>query len=158
MGSVTECIRQTGLRPFAAGPFKPVPPTAVMPRPVASQPTDVELKILNVLWELGPSPVRAIHNALAVDKATNYSTTVKMLSVMLEKNLVRRDDSVRPQIYRAAETRQSCQKKMLRSLIRKAYEGSTRSLVMQALSAQKSSPEDLQEIRQLLDQLERRQS
>lgn len=125
-----------------------------MARPVSNQPTDVELQILNVLWELGPSPVRAIHNALAAHKETNYSTTVKMLSVMLEKRLVRRDDSVRPQIWRAAVTRQHAQKKMLKGLIQKVYEGSATSLVMQALSSQKSSPQELQEIRQLLDQLE----
>lgn len=125
-----------------------------MPRPASEQPTEVELQILNALWELGPSPVRHIHNELSKQKETNYSTTVKMLSVMLEKNLVKRDDSVRPQIFRAAVTRQNAQKKMLKGLIHKVYEGSAKSLVMQALSTQKASPEDLAEIRQLLDRLE----
>ena len=125
-----------------------------MARTASDQPTEVELQILSVLWELGPSTVRAVHNALGQHKETNYSTTVKMLSVMLEKQLVRRDDSVRPQIYRAAVSRQQAQKKMLKGLIHKVYEGSAKSLVMQALSSHKASPEDLQEIRQLLDQLE----
>ena len=125
-----------------------------MPRPVSEQPTEVELQILNALWGLGPSTVREIHNQLGKQKETNYSTTVKMLSVMLEKALVRRDDSVRPQIFRAAVTRQTAQKKMLRGLIHKAYEGSAKSLVMQALSTQKASTEDLAEIRRLLDKLE----
>jgi len=125
-----------------------------MPRPVANQPTEVELQILNVLWELGPSPVRDIHNLLVSQKETLYSTTVKMLAVMLEKSLVKRDDSVRPQIFRAAVTRQSAQKKMLKGLISKAYEGSAKSLVMQALSTQKASADDLAEIRALLDKLE----
>ena len=125
-----------------------------MPRPASEQPTEVELQILNALWELGPSTVRQIHNRLSEHKETNYSTTVKMLSVMLEKNLVRRDDSVRPQIFKAAVTRQHAQKKMLKGLIHKVYEGSAKSLVMQALSTQKASPDDLAEIRRLLDKLE----
>ena len=110
-----------------------------MPRPATGQPTEVELQILNVLWDQGPSTVRVIHNALSQLKDTNYSTTVKMLSVMLDKDLVRRDESVRPQIFRAAVTRNTAQKKMLTGLIHKAYEGSAKSLVLQALSTQKAS-------------------
>ena len=125
-----------------------------MARHASEQPTEVELQILNVLWECGPSTVRDIHNQLSKHKETNYSTTVKMLSVMLDKTLVKRDDSVRPQIFRAAVTRQNAQKKMLKGLIHKAYEGSAKSLVMQALSTQKASADDLAEIRQLLDKLE----
>jgi len=125
-----------------------------MPRPTAEQPTEVELKILNALWDLGPSTVRQIHNRLSEQKETNYSTTVKMLSVMLEKGLVRRDDSIRPQIFSATVTRKMAQKKMLKGLIQRVYEGSTKSLVMQALSTQKASADDLAEIRSLLDELE----
>ena len=125
-----------------------------MPRPPSEQPTEVELQILNAMWELGPATVRQVHNRLSAIKETNYSTTVKMLSVMLDKNLVRRDDSVRPQIFRANVTRESAQRKMLKGLIQKAYEGSAKSLVMQALATQPASSEDLAEIRRLLDQLE----
>lgn len=124
-----------------------------MPRPVSSRPTDVELHILRILWELGPSTVREIHNRLSESKDTGYSTTVKMLSVMLEKELVRRDDSVRPQVYRAASSQQSTQKRMLSEMIHKVYDGSAKSLVMHALSSTKTSPQELEEIRQLLDQL-----
>ncbi|MGI9519840.1 MAG: BlaI/MecI/CopY family transcriptional regulator [Pirellulaceae bacterium] len=125
-----------------------------MPRPASEQPTEVELQILNVLWDHGPSTVREIHTQLSQHKDTNYSTTVKMLSVMLDKDLVRRDESVRPQIFRAAVTRNTAQKKMLKGLIHKVYEGSAKSLVLQALSTQKASKQDLAEIRQLLDELE----
>ena len=65
------------------------------------QPTEVELQILRILWELGPSPVRAIHTRLNAEKGTNYSTTVKMLSVMLEKGIARRDEDASPHVYRA---------------------------------------------------------
>lgn len=125
-----------------------------MARPGSSQPTEVELQILQVLWEHGPTTVRQIHNALAPAKGTNYSTTVKMLSVMLDKGLVKRDESVRPQVYRPATTQQATQRRMLRHLIQRAYDGSASSLVLHALSSQKATPGELAEIRQLLDDLE----
>ena len=125
-----------------------------MPRTASSQPTEVELQILRILWEQGPSTARQIHNRLADDRDTNYSTTVKMLSVMLEKALVRRDDSVRPQVFRPAATQQRTQQRMLKDLIHKAYDGSAGSLVLQALASEKASPEELAEIRRLLNELE----
>lgn len=125
-----------------------------MPRPVASQPTDVELRILQVLWEHGPSTVRFVHDCLAETRATAYATTVKMLVIMLEKGLVTRDDSVRPQIYSAAVTRKRTQKHMLNDLIQRVYEGSAASVVLQALSSKKASKEDVAKIRELLDEIE----
>ncbi len=124
-----------------------------MPRPVSSQPTDVELQILRTLWELGPSTVREIHNHMSEAKDVVYATTVKMLLVMLEKGLVKRDDSVRPQVYRAAITQKRTQQRMLNDLIQKVYDGSTKSLLVQALSSSKTSKEDLDEIRKLLDEV-----
>ena len=102
-----------------------------MPRPVSSQPTEVELQILRILWELGPSPVREIHARLQSVKETNYSTTVKMLSVMLQKGLARRDESAQPHVYRPVLSREKAGKKMLRELIDKVYEGSAMSLVLE---------------------------
>jgi len=127
-----------------------------MPRPPSSQLTEVELQILRILWEQGPSTARQIHNGLAKERDTNYSTTVKMLSVMLHKKLVQRDEAVRPQVYRPAATQRRTQQRMLKDLIQKAYDGSAGSLVLQALASQKASPQELVEIRQLLDQLEGR--
>ncbi|MBL7037166.1 MAG: BlaI/MecI/CopY family transcriptional regulator [Pirellulaceae bacterium] len=125
-----------------------------MPRPPSSQPTEVELQILRILWGQGASTARQIHNRLADVRDTNYSTTVKMLSVMLDKGLVRRDDTVRPQVFRPAATQQRTQQQMLKDLIHKVYDGSAGSLVLQALASQKASPKELAEIRQLLDELE----
>jgi BlaI family transcriptional regulator, penicillinase repressor len=119
-----------------------------------SQPTEVELQILRILWELGPSPVRLVHQRLEADKGTNYSTTVKMLSVMLEKGLVKRDEGVSPHIYRATTSREKTSKKMLTDLVQKVYAGSTMSLVLQALSSTKATREELDEVRRLLDQME----
>ncbi len=125
-----------------------------MPRPPSSQPTEVELQILRTLWEHGPSTARQIHDRPAEDRDTNYSTTVKMLSVMLDKRLVKRDGTVRPQVFRPAATQQRTQRQMLKDLIHKAYDGSAGSLVLQALASQKASAEELAEIRRLRDELE----
>lgn len=120
----------------------------------SSQPTAVELEILRILWELGPSPVRQIHARLAEGKGTNYSTTVKMLSVMLTKGLVRRDDKARPHVYRAAMSRDRAAKGFLTDLIEKVYNGSSMSLVLQALAGGKASKEEIEEARKLLDEME----
>lgn len=125
-----------------------------MPRPGSSQPTDVELQILRILWEQGAATARQIHNALAKERETNYSTTVKMLSVMFDKGLVKRDADVRPQVFQPVASQQRTQRQMLRNLIEKAYDGSAGSLVLHALSSKKTSPEELAEIRRLLGELE----
>ncbi len=100
----------------------------------STQPTAVELEILRILWELEPCPVREIHTRLAEAKGTNYSTTVKMLSVMLQKGLVARNENVTPHLYRSVLTRQKAAKTFLRELIDKVYDGSSMSLVLQALA------------------------
>jgi BlaI family transcriptional regulator, penicillinase repressor len=125
-----------------------------MPRPAATQPTEVELQILRVLWERGSCTARQIHDVRTEQKDTNYSTTVKMLSVMLEKGLLKRDEAARPHVYRPAASRQATQRRMLRDLIRNAYAGSAGSLVLQALSSQRASPEEVAAIRRLLDEME----
>lgn len=125
-----------------------------MPRPDVSRPTEVELQILRILWELGPSPVREIHRRLESAKGTNYSTTVKMLAVMLRKGLVKRDEAAQPHIYRPTFTREKAGKRMLSDLIDKVYEGSAISLVLQALSSGNPTKTEIDEIRRVLDELE----
>ncbi len=120
----------------------------------SAQPTAVELEILRILWELGPSPVRAVHEKLAAAKGTNYSTTVKMLSVMLTKGLVKRKEEATPHIWRAAITRERAAKKFLKELIDKVYDGSAMSLVLQTLSSGKASKDEIDEARRLLDEME----
>ena len=120
----------------------------------SSQPTAVELEILRILWELGPSPVRDIHARLNEAKGTNYSTSVKMLSVMLTKGLVKRDENASPHVYRAAMTRDRAAKKFLNELIEKVYDGSAMSLVLQALASGKASQAEIEEARKLLDEME----
>jgi len=121
---------------------------------MSKQPTDAELAILQVLWELGPSTVREVHNGLLASKEIGYATTVKMLVIMLEKGLVKRNDSVRPQVYRSAVTRKRAQMSLLNDLVKKAYNGSAKSLVQHLLTSRTSSADDLREIRELLNEIE----
>jgi BlaI family penicillinase repressor len=125
-----------------------------MARYRSSQPTDVELQILEVLWRQGPSTVRQVHEALAQRRETGYSTTLKMLQVMREKGLVVRDESVRPQEYRAAESQYQTQLRMLDNLAQKAFGGSAKRLVMRMLSAERVSAEDLAEMQRLIQEAE----
>ena len=125
-----------------------------MPRPTSARPTEVEMQMLRILWDLGPSPVREIHKRLEAAKGTNYSTTVKMLAVMRQKGLVRRDENAQPHVYRPALSRAKTGKRMLDDLIEKVYDGSTMSLVLQALSSGKATKDELDEVRRMLDQME----
>ncbi|MHC4400752.1 MAG: BlaI/MecI/CopY family transcriptional regulator [Planctomycetota bacterium] len=122
-----------------------------MPRTPSSQPTDVELQILNVLWQRGPSTVRQVHDVLAEQRDRGYSTTLKMLQVMREKGLVVRDDTARPQQYRPARTRSQTQLNMLDDLMQKAFGGSAKKLVLRMLSANRLAAEELAEMQKLIE-------
>jgi len=118
------------------------------------RPTKLELTILRVLWEKGPGSVREIQARLSESRETGYTTALKMLQIMTEKGLVDRDETVRPQIYRAKFSQEKTQKQLLQDLIQRAFGGSVKALVMQAVSTKKSSPEDLEAIEKLLDRFE----
>jgi BlaI family transcriptional regulator, penicillinase repressor len=118
------------------------------------RPTDGELAILQVLWEAGPHSVRDIQHILNAVKPTGYTTVLKLLQIMTEKGLVDRDESVRPQIYRPRYSREHTQRRLLTDLLHRAFDGSVRELVLQALATKKSSPEELEAIEKLLDRFE----
>jgi BlaI family transcriptional regulator, penicillinase repressor len=122
------------------------------------KPTEAELALLRVLWERGPSTVREIHENLSDEKETGYTTTLKILQNMAEKGLVARDESRRSHVYRAVYQAEQTQRQLVRDLLRRAFGGSPGKLVVQALSEETVSPDDLAEIRRLLDELEARQS
>jgi predicted transcriptional regulator len=118
------------------------------------RPTKLELTILRALWDRGPGSVREIQTRLNEERETGYTTVLKMLQIMTEKGLVDRDETVRPQIYRAKFTQEQTQRQLLKDLVQRAYGGSVKALVMQALSTKKSSAEDLEAIEKLLDRIE----
>jgi predicted transcriptional regulator len=121
------------------------------------RPTDAELAILRVLWDRGPCTVRTVQEALKSDRGTGYTTALKFLQIMTEKGLVRRDDRRRTHVYEAVVPAEATQRQLVRDLLDRAFAGSARQLVMQALSARKASKADLNEIREMLDSLEKKQ-
>jgi BlaI family penicillinase repressor len=122
------------------------------------RPTEAELELLRVLWERGPSTVREIHEAVRGAKETGYTTTLKILQRMTDKGLVRRDETRRSHVYSAVRRAEQTQRQLVRNLLRAAFGGAPAKLVVQALSEETVSADDLAEIRRLLDELEARQS
>jgi predicted transcriptional regulator len=116
-------------------------------------PTDRELAILRVLWERGPSTVRQVNEPISADRTTGYTTTLKLMQIMTEKGLVVRDESDRTHVYKANVAEEQTQRQLVGDLMDRAFGGSARKLVMQALAAKKVSSGELAKIRQLLDEL-----
>ncbi|MDA0947370.1 MAG: BlaI/MecI/CopY family transcriptional regulator [Planctomycetota bacterium] len=118
------------------------------------RPTEAELAILTVLWRLGRATVREVHEDLAGDSKVGLTTVLKLMQIMVDKGLIERDTSVRPQVFWASQRQQQTQKRMVRDLLDRAFQGSPGELVLQALSLRRSSPEELARIKALLRELE----
>lgn len=129
-----------------------------MPRKPSTQPTEVELQILNVLWEHGAASVGRIHDALKAQRDTGYSTTLKMVQVMTAKGLLLKDESARPQLFRPAMSQGEAQTGLVDDLLQRAFGGSVDKLVMRALETRKVSKGELDQIKELLRRHERRRS
>ena len=123
---------------------------ARMSRAALPRPTDGELAILRALWEDGPSTVRQVHDKLGRDTA--YTTVLKLMQIMTEKGLVRRDEAERTHVYCATCSEQTTQRQLVRNLLDKAFAGSAGALVVQALSTRRATEKELRQIRELLDQ------
>jgi len=119
------------------------------------RPTDAELEILRVLWDRGPSTVRDVQDTLNDIKPTGYTTVLKMLQIMTDKGLVRRDEDQRAHVYEARVPQEQTQQQLVGDLLDRAFNGSASNLVMQALATKKTSAEELTKIRQMLDEFER---
>jgi BlaI family transcriptional regulator, penicillinase repressor len=115
---------------------------------------EVEFKILSVLWERGPSTVREVHEALRSEGGASPSSPLKMMQVMTQKGLLLRDDSQRPQVYRAAISQDQAQVEFVDDLIQRVFHGSADKLVLRAISSRYVSAKDLAEIRKLLSDYE----
>jgi BlaI family penicillinase repressor len=121
---------------------------------VANIPSDAEFGILTILWRCGPSTVREVHTALAKD--TGYTSTLKQMQVMHDKGLLQRSERYRSHVYEPAITKEEAQARFAGDLMERVFEGSARSLVLGALTAQRASNEDLDEIRRMFDRFEKR--
>ena len=122
-----------------------------MARPRLDRPTNAELAILRVLWERGASTVREVHAALGRDESVGYTTTLKILQIMVEKGLAGRTEEGRLHRYWAAVTQSDTQRRMVADLVERAFGGSTAGLVLQALSSKPASADELERIRDLID-------
>ena len=119
------------------------------------KPTDAELEILQVLWQRGPSTVRDVHEELAGTRQTGYTTVLKLMQIMTEKGLVRRDERQRAHVYYPGLPQDQTQRQLIGDLLDKAFEGSAAKLVMQALATKRASSDDLSEIKRLIDEYEK---
>jgi BlaI family transcriptional regulator, penicillinase repressor len=119
----------------------------------AIKPTESELEILQILWTKGLATVREVHEDLASTKDVGYTTTLKLMQIMHEKGLVKRDDSMRTHVYQAAVNKERTQKHLLGKMIDSLFGGSPTQLVIQALGEHKASPEELEKIQALLNEL-----
>jgi predicted transcriptional regulator len=114
------------------------------------KPTDAELAILRVLWTRGPSTVRQV--AAAMGRESGYTTVLKLMQIMTEKRLVRRDESARTHVYESAYTEDQTKRQLVTDLLDRVFDGSAAKLVLQALASNKTSPEELAEIKKLLEE------
>ena len=118
------------------------------------KPTAGELEILNALWRNGPSTVNQVQALLARGDRVAYTTVLKQLQIMFEKGLVKRDDSSRPHVFRAAVGEAQVKRRVIADVLDQVFEGSAMSLVMQALSVKPATPAELRKLRELLDEIE----
>lgn len=128
-----------------------------MPKPTQRRPTDSELGILRVLWTRGPSTVREVQQELEKrdpsGSPTGYTTALKLLQIMTDKGLVLRDESERAHVYRAKVSEDQTQKRLIRDLVDRAFEGSPAKLVQQALSTRRATKEEIAEIKRMLEEM-----
>jgi predicted transcriptional regulator len=117
-----------------------------------SKPTDGELAILTVLWQLGPATVRQIYDVLSAERDLGYTTVLKMLQIMTDKGLVTRDETERTHVYTERFSESDTQSHLVADLADRAFGGSAMKLVMSALASKRASRKELAEIRRLLDE------
>jgi predicted transcriptional regulator len=119
------------------------------------KPTESELEILRILWEKNKASVREVHEELSKTKEAGYTTTLKLMQIMHEKGLVGRDDSIKTHVYHPEVSREKTQKHLIGKMITTLFGGSSKELVLHALGNHKASPEELEEIQQLLNNLKK---
>src|SRR6516162_2090000 len=120
------------------------------------KPTASELEILRVLWARGPSTVRDVHEALSANKSLGYTTVLKLLQIMTAKGIVRRNETQRAHVYEAGLPAEQTKRQLAGDILQRVFEGSASQLMMHALAGKKASPEEIDEIRRLLDDYERK--
>lgn len=128
-------------------------PSASNPMPA---PTDAELDVLGVLWERGPSTVREVHDAIGVGRGVGYTTVLKQMQVMHAKGLLVRSERFRSHVYEAAHARGAMQRQLVGALLRQAFGGSAKALLQSALAGRRVDAKELEEIRRIIDEYQRK--
>ena len=123
-----------------------------------SKPTTSELEILRVLWSRGPSTVREVNDALNEQKEMGYTTVLKLLQIMTSKGLVRRNEQQRAHVYEAFEPAEKTKRQLAVDVLQRVFEGSACELMMHALAGRRGSKQEIEELRRLIDEYERKQS
>ena len=118
------------------------------------KPTDAELKILQILWQNGPSSVRFVNDKLNEEKEVGYTTTLKIMQIMVEKELVKRNTENRTHIYESRIEEDATQKQLLKKFVDATFRGSAMKLVMQALGNHEASEDELEKIKALIKKIE----
>jgi predicted transcriptional regulator len=119
------------------------------------KPTESELEILNILWQKGPSTVRDVHEELTKKKDAGYTTTLKLMQIMFEKKMLKRDANARSHVFTAVFSQKDAQTQIVHKMIDTAFNGSAASLVMQALGSYKASADELKQIKEYLAEIEK---
>ena len=120
------------------------------------KPTSTELQILGVLWDRGPSTVREIHEVISQSRPLGYTTVLKLLQIMTEKQLVRRNEEARAHVYEAQQPAGATRQQLVGDLLERAFSGSASQLMMHALAGKRTPPGEIDEIRRMLDEYERK--
>jgi len=120
------------------------------------KPTASELEILHILWERGPSTVREVHEALSAHKPIGYTSVLKLMQIMTAKGTVRRDEQQRAHVYEAVQPEEKTKRQFALDVLQRVFDGSASELMMHALAGRKTSKEEVEELRRLLDEYERK--
>jgi len=120
------------------------------------KPTASELEILHILWERGPSTVREVHEALSAHKPVGYTSVLKLMQIMTAKGTVRRDEQQRAHVYEAVQPAEKTKRQLAADVLQRVFDGSASELMMHALAGRKTSKEEVEELRRLLDEYERK--
>ena len=124
--------------------------------PTLSKPTASELEILHVLWERGPSTVREVHEALSAHRPMGYTNVLKLMQIMTAKGTVRRDEQQRAHVYEAVQPAEKTKRQLALDVLQRVFDGSASDLMMHALAGRKASKVEVEELRRLLDEYERK--
>ncbi len=122
----------------------------------AAKPTASELEILRVLWERGPSTVREVHEVLSEKRPIGYTSVLKLMQIMTAKGTVRRNEEQRAHVYEAVQPAEKTKRQLALDVLQRVFDGSASDMMLHALAGRKASKQEIEEMRRLLSEYERK--